>query len=320
MNIEMIVILCILGAILLLGVLPSLVMGWVLYRALFKRGVRENWDRGPQVTDDPVYLSMYNEGQEFLRENEAFRKPVQIENDGLRLYGEYLDFGFDKAVIILAGRMETCLYSFYFAAPYKAAGYNILTIDNRSHGLSDGRYNALGFQEYKDVLRWAAFLHDECGIQSVVIHGICIGSETAVFAATAKNTPPYLSGIVTEGMFTRFYDLFKEQLRVRKKPVFPFALSVMFWAMALSHAHPVTDGPEKRIGALSVPILFLHSEKDRFSLPGNAERLYEDCGAERKKIVFFESGEHSRVRYLHKERYDGEIDAFLKRLEGGSQA
>lgn len=75
--------------------------------------------------------------------------------------------------------METCLYGDYFAEPYEKAGYNVLTIDARAHGLSDGHFNSLGHHESKDTCLWAKYLHETYGIEEVVLHGVCIGSSVA---------------------------------------------------------------------------------------------------------------------------------------------
>ena len=80
---------------------------------------------------------------------------IVIENDGFRLYGQYIDLGFDRAVIIIPGRCESLMYSYYFAKPYQEAGFNILVIDIRCHGLSTGKYDYVGIGEDSDMIAWA---------------------------------------------------------------------------------------------------------------------------------------------------------------------
>ena len=59
------------------------------------------------------------------------KKDVHIVNEGFNLYGEYFDLGFDRAVIIVPGRMESLLYSYYFARPYQEKGFNVFVFDQR---------------------------------------------------------------------------------------------------------------------------------------------------------------------------------------------
>ena len=74
--------------------------------------------------------------------------------NGLKLVGEWFDYGFDKTVIILPGRRETLVYSYYYAQPYKELGINVLVIDQRAHGLSEGTYSTCGIKEADDVKLW----------------------------------------------------------------------------------------------------------------------------------------------------------------------
>ncbi|MBQ9414482.1 MAG: hypothetical protein IJU16_05080, partial [Clostridia bacterium] len=250
---------------------------------------------------------------EWNEQYKAKARPVEIVSDGFHLVGEYFDFGGKKAVIIVPGRTESYLYSYYFAEPYRAAGYNVLVIDNRAHGLSDGKYVSLGFREYRDLLGWAALLHDELGNEAVLFHGICIGSSASLFALTAPDAPDYLAGLVAEGMYVTFYESFKNHMIEQKRPLFPYALEVMGYLRVIAGAKPVTDGPIKRIGQLKKPILFLHSREDQYSTPEKAEELYAACTAP-KTLMWFEHGAHSRIRVNNVEGYDAAIRTFLESL------
>ena len=298
------------AALMLLFVLPTLFMSAVIYTVLLVRTKPEKWDRSCSIPEDEEYLRMFDEGLAWDAVYGGCKRPVEITNDGFRRCGEYFDFGFERAVIIIAGRMESCLYSYYFAEPFRAAGYNILVIDNRAHGLSDGKISSLGYKEYRDILAWSRLLHDELGNRSVVLHGICIGGSTALFALTAPDCPDYIAGMCVEGMYKSFYESFRNHMVLDKHPVFPFALEVMLYIRLISGANAVTDGPYKRIGRLKKPILFLHSREDQFSSPALAQKLYDDCNAE-KRLVWFDHGGHSRIRINNREAYDRAILDFF---------
>ena len=92
---------------------------------------------------------------------------LQIENDGLQLFVEYFDFGADRCVIILPGRCESLIYSYYFASPYEEAGFNVLVVDTRCHGKSEGTYNTIGVKESQDILKWAKVIHEQFGNQEI---------------------------------------------------------------------------------------------------------------------------------------------------------
>lgn len=301
-------------ALFFLVIAPFVVLSGVLYSVLLVRTKPEKWDREVSLPDDPEYIAMYHEGLDWGKRYSAFCREVTTESDGLRLAGQFFDFGFDRAVIILAGRMESCLYSYYFSEPYRAAGYNIMAVDNRAHGYSEGRVCSLGYREYRDVLAWGRMLHDGLGMKEVYLHGVCIGASTALFALISPDCPDYFSGMTSDGMYVTFGESFKNHMIEQHRPLFPIFYLTMAWIRVVSGADVVWDGPKYRIGALKKPILMIQSREDIYSLPERAEELYRDCGAEIKQLTYFDRGAHSRVRCNAKERYDAVIADFLRRI------
>ena len=298
--------------VIVLGVLPTLLMSGIIYRTLLVRTEKEKWARGPSLPEDAEYMRLYDDALAWREKWMANRRDVGITNDGLRLCGEYYDFGGDRAVIVLSGRAEACFYGCHYAEPYRRAGWNVLTIDGRAHGLSEGKINSLGYREYRDVLAWAKYLHEREGNRRILLHGICIGSSTAVFAAADSRCPDYVAGLVADGMYRRFYDSFLNHMKMDHRPVFPFAIETMLWIRLFSRADAVFDGPMRRIGKVDRPILFLHSREDPFSTPDKVRQLYDRCPSANKRICWFDHGGHSKLRIANRAAYDGAIEAFLK--------
>ncbi|MBQ1684902.1 MAG: alpha/beta fold hydrolase [Clostridia bacterium] len=301
-------------AIMFLFVLPTLVIAYVIYSVLLVRTDTEKWGRNPSMPDDEEYVRLYAQADEWGTAYAGYKKDVEVKSDGLRLVGEYFDFGGENAVIILPGRMESCTYSYHYAEPYRRAGWNVLTIDARAHGRSEGKINSLGYKEYRDVIVWSKLLHDEFGIKRIVLHGVCIGSSTALFTATAKECPDYVAGVIADGMYQRFYDSCRNHMLYDKRPIFPFLYEVMLHIRVFSGANVVTDGPKKRIVNMRRPIRFLHSREDLFSTPDKAQELYERCPSENKSICWFDHGWHSRLRITDPDKYDGAVTDFLASL------
>lgn len=304
--------LCLLIFFVVTSVICFFIVAHILFTIHLKRTDRQKWTR--ECSDpDPDQVRMYEDGMEWGRANASAMKELSMTNDGLRLYAEYYDFGYDRAVIIVPGRTEGLRYGYYFAKPYAESGYNVLTIDQRAHGESDGLYNTVGIEEHKDVLMWAKMLHEEYGIQALILHGICIGASCSMFALTAKECPDYITGLVAEGMYPTFYESFENHMIERKKPTFPIMRMVEMW-MKHYTGHTLRYGPEQMIGEMKKPLLMLHSREDAYSLPEKAQDLYDRCPAEHKELVWFERGAHSRLRLVDSGRYDTAIVDFLRRI------
>lgn len=299
----------VLAVVLFHVVVIPLLMSAIIYTVVLVRTKPEKWGRECSLPDDPEIMGMYEEGLQWGERYAAVRRDVTITSDGLKLHGEYFDFGHKRAVIVIPGRTEAGQYSYYFSEPYRAAGYNVLAIDNRAHGLSEGKYCSFGVFEHHDILEWGKYLHDVLGNDSVILHGICIGASVAIYTLTSENCPDYFRGMTGDGMFTTFYESFKNHMIDDGRPVFPFALLIMAFIRIFAGANVVTDGPIKKMPRLKTPILFLHSREDAYSLPAKTQELYDACSAE-KKLVWFDQGAHSRIRSNNRDDYDRAIVAF----------
>ena len=294
-------------------ILPAPILSFVLYSILLIRTSPKKWGRECSIPEDEEYKRMFDIGIAWDEKYKRYKQPVEIKSDGLRLVGEFFDFGSKKSVIIIAGRMESLLYSYYFAEPYRKMGFNVLVIDNRAHGLSEGRYLSLGAKEYRDIIRWGEMLRDRFDQRDIVLHGICIGSCTALYAMVSDECPDCFRAMVAEGMYTTFCDSFVNHMKDGRHPVQPFTWFVMKYVRIFGKADVVHDGPIYRIDKLKKPILFIHSKEDVFSLPEEAQRVYDRCNSE-KKLVWFDKGAHSRVRINAPERYDATVTDFMTSL------
>lgn len=308
--IALYIVLGIIGTVLLFYFIPTLIISNVIFHVLFVRDKPEKWSRTVSW-DDEEQRQMFLKGEEWGSKYEKHRKRVEINSQKFHLVGEYFDFNSDKAVIIIPGRMEVGTYSYYFAEPYRKAGYNVLAIDNRSHGLSEGRYNTIGLKEYKDILAWSKYLHDELKNSSVIIHGLCIGSATALYAITDEGCPDYVKALVADGMYINFNETLKNHLIERKKPLFPFVGEIMFMMRLVAGKSAKKYGPINVIKKMKKPMLFIYSLEDIYSFPDKGQLLYDTCPVKEKRIKFFPKGAHSHVRYNNTEGYDQEISRFL---------
>ena len=301
------------GSGVILLIISYFVASYCVYTQTLRRSKQDKWGRELPSDVEPDAIKMYEIGNRWHLENLDKKKDVQVFSGGLTLYGEYYDLGYDRAVMILSGRTESLIYGYYFAIPYAKNGCNVLVVDPRAHGLSEGEFNTVGFEESKDAVVWVNFLKTEMGVKSVIFHGICIGAAGGVLALTSENCPNIVDGIVTEGMYPNFFESLKNHLIEKKKPVFIMADLINGW-MKKYTGHSMKYGPIDVISSLKAPLLMLHSKEDLYSTPEYAQKLYGLAGSDRKELVWFEKGEHSMLRITDTELYDKSISKFLAEL------
>ena len=113
---------------------------------------------------------MFDLGMDWARENEARKRPVSIENEGLKLAGEYFDFGHKRCAIIFPWSDRVAVLQLLFRTPYAEAG----CICRRQPCQPEReQIQLLQHSEWSDVIAWSRFAHDQLGCSDVVLHGIC---------------------------------------------------------------------------------------------------------------------------------------------------
>ena len=197
--------------------------------------------------------------------------------------------------------------------PYQKAGCNVLVIDQRAHGLSEGKYSTAGIKEHEDVMRWMAFLKDKYGQEKFILHCICVGSSTGLMVATTEFGKENVSKIVLDGAYINFKESYKRHYIAKGHALFPVYYEVWFWFRFFGGCKIDDSNPLKYMPNFDLPVLFLWGTKDVYCLPEKSKILFEKCGSKQKELQWFEGAEHSRVRLYDEERYDSLVSDFLAR-------
>lgn len=306
------------AAIVLFIALSGFIFMWVYvwgiakkqYSEMFIRTSPDKWARGNSCPENAEHSVMFDTGMKWGEENASYKEDIEITSrDGLKLKGEYFNFGYDRAVLILAGRAETVLYCYYFAEVFQKAGCNVIVVDPRACGLSEGIYTTAGMKEGEDAGLWIDHIHEKYGINEFYIHGICVGSAQAIYVAAAHQA--YLKGIILEGPYSAFYKVLLMRTKNHGKPTFPVCIQMAMLYKKLAGVNVFKNKPIEEIKKVEVPALFLCGREDKSNSPDDFELIYNACGSAKKKFVWFDHGAHSHLRIVNLEKYDQEVTQFL---------
>ena len=280
------------------------------YSEMFIRTSPDKWARGNSCPENEEHSVMFNAGMKWGEENASYKEDIEITSkDGLKLKGEYFNFGYDRAALILAGRAETVLYCYYFADLFQKAGCNVIVVDPRACGLSEGKYTTAGMKEGEDAGLWIDYIHERYGIEKFFIHGICVGSAEAIYVAAAHQA--YLKGIILEGPYSAFYKVLLMRTKNHGKPTFPVCLQMAMLYKKLAGVNVFKNKPIEEIKKVEVPALFLCGREDKSNSPDDFEFIFNACGSAKKKFVWFDHGAHSHLRIVNLEKYDSEVIDFI---------
>lgn len=317
---DWIVILIIVLAVLIIGgFIAMLVITMPIAEKVYKTNLvkkeKEEWGRCCSALENEEQLTMWNTGIAWAETVKDKKTDVHIVNDGLNLYGEYYDFGYDRAVIILPGRCECLMYSYFYAISYAQAKTNILVIDTRAHGLSDGEFNTIGEKESGDVDKWIELLENEFNIHKIILHSICVGSSTALIEAVYGKHKDLIKAVITDGCYVTFAESFKQHIIDTNHPWFPVNYLVMYKIYNATGTNVYKNPPIKLVKKLNCDMMVMAGKLDKFSLPSKTQKLYDACCAKNKKLVWFEKGAHSHIRINNVEQYDRAVIDFMETVK-----
>ena len=314
LQIVLLIVGILLGVALISAIVLPFIVAYIVYSKTLMRGKSGTWGR--EHCSEPGCFpleTMWERGLKWQEKNKSFIKELEIKSkDGLKLVAEWFDYGFDKTVIILPGRREVLIYSYFYAKPYQGCGYNVLVVDQRAHGLSEGKYSTGGIKEAEDVSLWMQYMHDVLNQKEIILHGICVGTCCSTIVATQYKVD-YLKAVILDSAFISYKEIYKNHYLESGHKLFPVFYLIWFWFWLFTKCHINDSNPEKYMPDFDLPVLFIWGTKDVYCLPEKSKILFEKCGSKKKEIAWFEGAEHSRVRLFDENRYDSLISDFLAR-------
>lgn len=302
--------------LLILPLLLGYVLSWFitenLYKGFFTRKKDAPHLRACSDPSNQTQVLMFDEGVKFLQGEKALTKDVRIVNEGLNLKGIFLDYGSKKTIVISPGRIETSSYSGYYAIPLKGQGFNLLLVDPRASGESDGEYLTVGIKESQDLIKWVQFAHDELKQEEIILYGICIGGATSLVAMGDEKCPSYVKGAIIEASYLNFKKMFANHVKAEGHPHLTVTSELPYFFKKFAGVDIKQTTPEKSIQNVHQRILFIQGEKDVYVHKEDVMTLYDNCPSTQKEIKYIPVGEHSKLRLAAKEEYDQAVFTFLQ--------
>ena len=228
--------------------------------------------------------------------NNSKYEDVYIESrDGLKLHGYLIESKDAQRTVIFChgwqsdGRFDfSCIWKFYLNR-----SFNVLLIDHRSHGKSEGKYITFGIKERFDLIDWAKFLNSRFGEdKKIFISGLSMGSATVMMALGDPELPKNVCGASCDCGFISPYEEFKHVLKTGfHLPSFPIINIANLISKRVAGFSFKEYSSIESLKNASVPIVFIHGKKDNFVPFSHTQKNKEAC-ASRFVSVEIEEAEH----------------------------
>ena len=230
---------------------------------------------------------------------------VWIESrDGLKLYARFYHM-YEEAPVLLffhGYRSSSIRDGNGIFALCKKLGVNIMMIDQRAHGRSEGLTMTFGVRERYDVLNWIDYAVERLGkTTQIVLAGISMGAST-VLMASALPLPESVVGIIADCGFTSAKEIIQKvirQLHLPAKLAYPFVrLGAKLWG----GFDPEEVSAVEAIQECRLPVFLAHGEDDDYVPCQMSTENYNACSAPKQLFTVPGAG-HGLCYMIDKEGY-----------------
>lgn len=232
--------------------------------------------------------------------------------DGKRLHGRYYHVAESAPVQIqFHGYRGGALRDLCGGAPLAMKlGHNVLLVDQRAHGGSEGKTISFGAKERLDCQSWCRYAQERFGKDTpLVLVGVSMGAST-VLMASGLDLPGAVKAVVADCPYTSGWEIIR---RVAQDTGMPGGLAVVFCALGalIWGRFRLRDADALRaVERTTLPVLLIHGEDDRFVPCEMSRRLCAACGGP-VRLETFPGAAHGMSYMDDPKRYEAVVEAFL---------
>ena len=233
-----------------------------------------------------------NDAQKWLEEKSNYSDKYIESYDKLQLHSYVVTQNSNKWAIVVHGYGGSGKLMSDKSKYFYDMGYNVLIPDLRGHCKSEGDYIGMGWKDRLDIISWINFIIKENPNAEIVLHGTSMGAAT-VLMTSGENLPSNVKAIVADCAYTSAWDEFSYQLETYLKVPSSYILNVTNMVTKLKAGYSLKEASALEcVKKATVPILFIHGDKDKFVPYSMMDKLYDATNSPKEKLTI-EGGEHA---------------------------
>lgn len=237
---------------------------------------------------------------------------TSFDNLNLHAYKVLNQNDSNKWVITVHGYTSEGINMSSYAKNYYDMGYNVLIPDLRSHGLSEGDYIGMGWDDRLDIIDWINTILEYNPNAEIVLHGVSMGAAT-VSMVSGEDLPSNVKAIVADCGYTSVWDEFAYQLDdLFSLPEFPI-LNVSSLVAKVRAGYFLGEASTlKQVAKSKTPILFIHGDEDDFVPYYMMEELYNATSSEKEMLTIKNAG-HAKASEVDPATYWTTVSNFTSK-------
>lgn len=236
-------------------------------------------------------------------------------HDGKKLFGRYYHVADGAPVqLMIHGYKSSAYLDFCGGIKFaRKCGYNVLAVDQRSHGRSDGSTITFGIKERQDCIRWANYISSRFGSDTkIILSGLSMGAST-VLMASALNLPDNVVGIIADCPFSSPKAIIQKvgrDMHLTTKLSYPF---VKLGAFIFGGFHLEECDAVSAVKNSKIPILIFHGDDDRF-VPWEMSQEIKNSAPENITLEIVPNAGHGLCYLVEPKQYEETTKRFLNEV------
>jgi hypothetical protein len=236
--------------------------------------------------------------------------------DSLKLEAWYLDSQKDDTVkphigtVIMFHGHGSCKSAIIKeASAFYEMGWDVLMVDFRAHGNSDGNICTIGYNESKDVKAAYDFIHSKKE-KNIVLWGISLGASTILKAMNDYTIKP--SKIILEMPFGSLLDAAEGRLRTMHLPAEPLAVFLTFWGGIEQGYWAFNHKPWDYAAKVNCPVLLQWGINDPRVTEEETNHIFKNLSSHQKTLIKYVHCGHESLYKKETEKWNKTVGDFLK--------
>ncbi len=197
------------------------------------------------------------------------------------------------------------------AAEFLFLGYNVVLVDFRAHGYSDGKTTTLGVRESEEVkLAYDRVL--EMGEKNIYLWGSSMGAVVIAKAVADYKLEP--NGLILEMPFESLKSHLQAKARLLGFAKFtekPFGFFVTSWMSIERGFNGFRHRTTAYASKINCPVLLQWGALDKYVVRKETDKVFNAIASDKKKLIVYENASHESLLQNDMEKWRDEVERFL---------
>lgn len=252
--------------------------------------------------------------------NSASKEDITLKSfDGLNLTSTLImnENPTNKFIVLVHGVSICYVGSLKYFDIFYRNGFNVLIVNQRRHGKSEGKYSTYGFYEKYDVNMWIEYLKSRFGNDIILgLHGESMGAGTVMETIPLNDSIKF---VIEDCGYSNFHELIGFQIthayknRLVRKILRPSLIFANFFMKTKAKFSMKKIVPIDIVSSTSLPMMFIHGKEDYFVPWYMALDLYKAKTKGYKELYLVEGAKHAEALEVNKILYEKKIMTFIEK-------